>query len=251
MEKRDGSSHGPPHLAVYLWQNRRHANYNVGPQLERFLDAFLKRDPQEATARPSFLDDPRPSLGDELANGLIRGSIVTRHQSPLSMGNRSGGSGDTLGSEARSVTSQYDDNDEQSTGSGLPHIPEGEEEGPPSPNATESEGVADEVAQKAAEVPRLSPVQPGRKGGGQSWLKHSDACALALSHVTDVYSTLGPEARLLDRRLFQTRDIDSMLTSTFIATMNSIDGPSRGINNLRVNANSTTVANLGTNPLNA
>ena len=82
--------------------------------------------------------DPRLSLGDELPNGLIRGSHVTRarHESPLSMGDRSEATGDTLGSEARSTTSQYAD-DEHESGGGLPPIPEGEE-GPPSPNATET-----------------------------------------------------------------------------------------------------------------
>ena len=76
------------------------ANYNVGPQLERFLDLFLLRDPQAATTQSSFLSDPRLSLGDELPNGLIRGStVITRHESPLSMGERSGVTGDTLGSE--------------------------------------------------------------------------------------------------------------------------------------------------------
>ena len=60
------------------------------------------------------MDDPRLSLGDKLPNGLIRGSIVTRHNSPLSEGECSGVTGDTLGtrSEARSrssITSQYDD----------------------------------------------------------------------------------------------------------------------------------------------
>ena len=39
---------------------------------------------------------------------------------------------------------------------------------------------------------------------GQSGLTHSDEYALQLSQVTDSYSSLGPEARLLDRRLFQT-----------------------------------------------
>ena len=50
----------------------------MGPQLERFLDLSLKRDPQAATTytRPSFLDDPRLPLGDELPNGLIRGSNI-------------------------------------------------------------------------------------------------------------------------------------------------------------------------------
>ena len=67
-----------------------------------------------------------------------------------------------------------------------------------------SEGAAAKVAQKAAEVSRLSPVKSGRKSGGQSWLTRSDEYALALSSVTDNYSTLGPAARLLDRRLFQT-----------------------------------------------
>ena len=53
------------------------ANYGVGPQLERFLDLFLLRDPQAATTKPSFLNDPRLSLGDEPPNVLIRGSHVT------------------------------------------------------------------------------------------------------------------------------------------------------------------------------
>ena len=53
------------------------------------------------------------------------------------MGGRSEATGETLGSEVRSTTSHYDD-DEQESGEGLPPIPEGEE-GPPSPNATVSE----------------------------------------------------------------------------------------------------------------
>ena len=58
------------------------ANYTVGPQLERFLDlpVFLLRDPEAATTQPSFLNDPRLPLGDELPNGIIRGSVITRHQ---------------------------------------------------------------------------------------------------------------------------------------------------------------------------
>ena len=103
------------------------ANYNVGPQLERFLDLFLLRDPQVATTQPSFLSDPRLSLSDELPNGLVRGSNATRHLSPLSVGDRSEATGETLGNEARSTTSQHDDDDEQSSGGGLPTIPEGEE----------------------------------------------------------------------------------------------------------------------------
>ena len=178
------------------------ANHNVGPQLERFLDLFLLCDPRAATTQPSFLMDPRLSLGDEPPNGLIRGSHVTRHESPLSVGDCSEAMGDTLGSEARSTTSQYDDGEHESRG-GLPPIPEGEEP-PPSPNATESEG-ATEVAQKAAEIKRLpSPVKSGRMSGGASWFAHSDVHALALSQVTDSYSSLGPKAQLLDRRLFQT-----------------------------------------------
>ena len=98
------------------------ANYSVGPQLERFLDLFPKRDPQAATTRPSFLDDPRLSLGDEPASASFHGSRVTRHQSPFSQGARSGVTGDTLGSEARSTTSQYDD-DKHDSGGGLPPIP--------------------------------------------------------------------------------------------------------------------------------
>ena len=122
-----------------------------------------------------------------LPNGLIRCSQVTRHESPLSMGDRSDATGETLGSEARSTTSQYDD-DEHESGSGLPSIPEGEEP-PPSPNATEPEG-ATEVAQEAAEISRLPPhVNSGRRSGGESWLTHSDellyALALELSKVTD------------------------------------------------------------------
>ena len=188
------------------------ANYNVGPQLESFLDLFLLHDPQAATTQPSFLSDPRLSLGDELPNGLIRGStVITRHQSPLSSGDRSGVTGETLGSEARSTTSQYEEgDDEQSSrsGGGLPSIPEGEE-GPPSPNATVSEhgSALHELAQKAAEMKWLtSPVKSGKRSGGASWLMHSDdhEYALELSQVTDSYSSLGPKARLLDRRLFQT-----------------------------------------------
>ena len=115
------------------------ANYNVGPQLERFLHVFLLRDPQAAATQPSFLTDPRLSLSDELPNGLIRGSHNTRHESPLSMGGCSKATGETLGSEVRSTTSQLDD-DEHESGGGLSSIPEGDE-GPPSPNATESRRV--------------------------------------------------------------------------------------------------------------
>ena len=85
------------------------ANYAVGPQLESFLDLLLKRDPQAATTRPSFLDDPRLSLGDEPASTSFHGSHATRHQSPLSQGDRSNVTGDTLGSKARSTSDQYDD----------------------------------------------------------------------------------------------------------------------------------------------
>ena len=148
------------------------ANYNVGPQLERFLDLFLVRDPQAATTQPSFLSDPRLSLSDELPNGLIRGSRVTRHPSPLSMGGRSEATGETLGSEARSTTSHDDDDEEQSSGQGLSAIPEGED-APPLPNATESEAQSalQELAEKAAEIKRLtSPVESGKRSGGQSWL---------------------------------------------------------------------------------
>ena len=179
------------------------ANYAVGPQLERFLDLFLKRDPQAATARPSFLYDPRLSLGDEPASARFHGSNVTRHQSPRSQGDRSGVTGDTLGSETRSTTSQYDD-DEHGSGGALSSIPESEEEGLSSPNAIVSEGALIGVAQKAAEIQKLSPSKSGKKSGGQSWLTHSDKYALELSQVTNSYSTLGTEARILDRRLFQT-----------------------------------------------
>ena len=100
------------------------------------------------------------------------------------MGDRSGVTGDTLGSEARSVTSDFND-DEQSSRGGLPSTPEGEEGGPPSPNATESEGSATEVAQKAAEIQKLPwPVKSGRKSGGWSWLTHSDEFALAVTPGT-------------------------------------------------------------------
>ena len=122
------------------------------------------------------------------------------------MGDRSEATGDTLGSEARSTTYQYDDAEHDSgiVHSGLSSIPEGEEGAPPSPNATESEGATD-VAQKAAEIKRLpSHVKSSRRSGESSWLTHSDEYALALSQVTDSYSSLGSEARLLDRRLFQT-----------------------------------------------
>ena len=125
-------------MAVHLWRNRRQLRSGAATAagMERFLDLFLLRDPQVATTQPSFLNETRLSLRDELLNGLIRGSIITQHQSPLSQGDRSnsGAMGDTLGSEVRSTTSQYDD-DEHGSGSGLPSIPEGEE-GPPSPNAT-------------------------------------------------------------------------------------------------------------------
>ena len=52
---------------------------------------------------------------------------------------------------------------------------------------------------------RLTSLKSGRRSGGAPWLTHSDEYALALSQVTDSYSSLGPEARLLDRRLFKTR----------------------------------------------
>ena len=67
-------------------------------------------------------------------------------------------------SEARSTTTQYDD-DEHDSGGGLPSIPESEEGGHPSPNATMSEGAAAEVAQKlkAAEIQRLSPVKSSER----------------------------------------------------------------------------------------
>jgi hypothetical protein len=64
------------------------ANYNVGPQLERFLDLFLVHDPQAATTQPSFLSDPRLALTSEPSSAHARGSNVTRHPSPLSMGGR-------------------------------------------------------------------------------------------------------------------------------------------------------------------
>ena len=85
------------------------ANYNAGPQLESFLDLFLVRDPQAATTQPSFLSDPRLSLG-EPSGAHAQGSNVTRHPSPLSMGGRSEATGETLGSEVRSTTSHYDGN---------------------------------------------------------------------------------------------------------------------------------------------
>ena len=90
--------------------------------------------------------------------------------------------GDTPGNEAHSTTSQYD-NDEHTYGDGLLPIPKGEEEGPPSPNATMLEGAATEVAQTAAEVPRLLPVRSGRKSGGQSWLYGSLTVMSMLWHV--------------------------------------------------------------------
>ena len=83
-----------------------HANCNAGPQLERFLDLFLLCDPQAATMQPLFLTDLMLSLLDALPNGLIQGSHITRHESPLSMGGRSEATGKTLGSEVCSMTSQ-------------------------------------------------------------------------------------------------------------------------------------------------
>ena len=59
------------------------ANYPVGPQLERFLDLFLKLDPQAATTGPSFLDDPRLSLEDEPTSERRGGLNFTRHKAPL------------------------------------------------------------------------------------------------------------------------------------------------------------------------
>ena len=63
-----------PYMSFCIWLclfGRIVANYNVGPQLERFLDLFLLCNPQAATTQPSFLSDPRLSLSDELLNGLI------------------------------------------------------------------------------------------------------------------------------------------------------------------------------------
>ena len=77
------------------------ANYNVGPQLERFLDLFLVRDPRAATTQPSFLSDPRLAFTSGPSSAHARGSNVTCHPSPLSMGGRSEATGETLGSEAR------------------------------------------------------------------------------------------------------------------------------------------------------
>ena len=56
------------------------ANYAVGLQLERFLDLFLKHNPQAATTRPSFLDDPRLALGDGPVSANFHGSHVTSHR---------------------------------------------------------------------------------------------------------------------------------------------------------------------------
>ena len=53
------------------------------------------------------MDVTRLSLGEEPESASFHGSLVTRHQSPLSQGDRSGVTGDTLGSEARSTTSQH------------------------------------------------------------------------------------------------------------------------------------------------
>ena len=187
-------------MAVCLWRNRR--------QLQRGAATGKVPRPVPSPRCTGSYDTALVSLGSEAVTfrrtfGLTRGSNVTRHPSPLSMGDRSEATGETLGSEARSTTSQYDDGDEQSSGGGLPTIPEGEE-GPPSPNATVSEArsALQELAEKAAEMKRLpSPVKSGKRSGGQSWLTHSDEYALQLSMVTDSYSSLGPEARLLDRRL--------------------------------------------------
>ena len=67
-----------------------------------------------------------------------------------------------------------------------------------------SAGDAIGVAQKVADDQKMSPSDSGKKSGGQSWLTHSDQYALELSQVSDSYSTLGPEARVRNRRLFQT-----------------------------------------------
>ena len=72
-----------------------------------------------------------------------------------------------------SLSSQYDD-DEHDSGSGLSSIPEGKEDQPSSTNATVSEGAPIGVAQKAAEIQKLSPSKSGKKSGGQSWLTHGD-----------------------------------------------------------------------------
>ena len=150
----------PSALGVHLWGNRRGivAKYAVGPQLDMFLDLFRKRDPQAATTRPSFLDDPRLSLGDGPASASFHayGSAITRHQSPLSTGDRSGVTGDTLGSEARPTGEEYES---QASGDWRPlsSIPEGEEGDPPSPNATD--GVRRGPGPSCPEASRVSKAR--------------------------------------------------------------------------------------------
>ena len=153
---REGSVHDLPHLACIF--GGIVAKYAVGPQLDMFLDLFRKRDPQAATTRPSFLDDPRLSLGDGPASASFHayGSAITRHQSPLSTGDRSGVTGDTLGSEARPTGEEYES---QASGDWRPlsSIPEGEEGDPPSPNATD--GVRRGPGPSCPEASRVSKAR--------------------------------------------------------------------------------------------
>ena len=80
----------------------------TGPQRERFLDLFLKRDPQAgveaATTKPSFHDDLRLSLEDGPEGpDVFQCSVIDQarhaHQPPLSAGDRSNVTGDALRSE--------------------------------------------------------------------------------------------------------------------------------------------------------
>ena len=186
-------------MAVHLWQNRRQLQRGAEtgkvprpvPSLRStgsYYAALVSHGPEAAAVIQLSLGDlDEPPNGPGVAPGhmYFRGSHVTRHESPLSMGDRSEAMGETLGSEVSSTNFQLDD-DEQESRSGLPSILEllGKE-GPPSPNATVSEGSAlHGLAQKAAEIQRLpSPVKSGRRSGGASWLTHSDEYALALSKV--------------------------------------------------------------------
>ena len=167
MGKREGSENDLPHLAVYLWRNRRQLcrGAAIGKVSRPVPETRPPRSKYEALVSGLSEAVSSDSLGDEPASAFTRHS---HHQSPLSQGDRAGVTGDTLGSEACSTTSQYAD-DEHDSGGGLPPISEGDEgaRGPPSPNATVPEGAAAEVAQKAAEIQKLSPVKSGRKIRGQ------------------------------------------------------------------------------------
>ena len=80
--KREGSEHNLTTFHTWLCIV---ANGGIVSSLKQQLRGF-------------FLDDPRPPLGDEPESASFHGSRITRHQSPLSQGDRSesGVTGDTL-----------------------------------------------------------------------------------------------------------------------------------------------------------